>query len=150
MQKIKPCLWFDNQLEDAVNFYRSIFKNSKISETMRHPDGKLFTASFELEGQKFMGLNGGPHFTFNEAVSFFVSCADQAEVDYYWDRLLDGGKAQKCGWLKDRFGLSWQIVPDALMRYMTDPDREKANRVQQAMMQMVKFDIAALDRAYAG
>jgi predicted 3-demethylubiquinone-9 3-methyltransferase (glyoxalase superfamily) len=114
----------------------------------RGPDGKAFTATFELVGQHFMGLNGGPHFTFNEAISFFVSCKDQAEVDYYWERLLDGGKPQQCGWLKDRYGVAWQIIPDALMRYMNDPDTEKANRVQAAMMQMVKIDIAALDEAY--
>jgi len=150
MQKITPFLWFDNQLEEAIGFYTAIFKNARVSDIKRGPDGKAFTASFVLEGQEFMGLNGGPHFSFTEAVSFFVRCGDQAEVDHYWEKLLDGGKPQQCGWLKDRFGLSWQIIPDALMRYFSDPDPEKVMRVQAAMMQMVKIDIADLDKAYAG
>jgi predicted 3-demethylubiquinone-9 3-methyltransferase (glyoxalase superfamily) len=150
MPRITPFLWFHDQLEDAIAFYTSIFSNARVTGIKRGPDGKAFTASFELEGQHFMGLNGGPHFTFNEAISFFVACKDQAEVDHYWDRLLDGGKPQQCGWLKDRYGVSWQIIPDVLMRYLSDPDAEKANRVQAAMMQMVKIDVAALDRAYAG
>lgn len=150
MQKITPCLWFDNKLDDAISFYRAIFKNAGDPQVKRGPDGKAFAATFELEGQQFMGLNGGPQFKFSEAVSFFVRCKDQAEVDYYWERLLDGGKPQQCGWLKDRFGVSWQIIPDALMRYLNDPDAEKAMRMQAAMMQMVKIDIAALDEAYAG
>jgi predicted 3-demethylubiquinone-9 3-methyltransferase (glyoxalase superfamily) len=148
MQKITPFLWFNNQLEEAITFYTSVFKDGRVTSMKRGPDGKAFTATFELAGQHFMGLNGGPHFTFNEAISFFVSCKDQAEVDHYWERLLDGGKPQQCGWLKDRYGVAWQIIPDALMRYMNDPDTEKANRVQAAMMQMVKIDIAALDEAY--
>lgn len=150
MQKITPFLWFDNQLEEAIEFYTSIFSDARVSDIKRGPDGKAFTASFVLEGQEFMGLNGGPHFSFTEAVSFFVRCADQVEVDRYWEKLLDGGKPQQCGWLKDRFGLSWQIIPDALMRYFSDSDGEKVMRVQAAMMQMVKIDIAELDKAYAG
>lgn len=150
MQKITPCLWFDNQLEEAIAFYGAIFKSAEASEVKRGPDGKAFAATFELEGQQFMGLNGGPQFRFSEAISFFVRCQDQAEVDYYWNRLLDGGKPQQCGWLKDRFGVAWQIIPDVLMRYLNDSDSEKALRVQGAMMQMVKIDIAALDEAYAG
>lgn len=150
MQKITPCLWFDDQLEEAIAFYMSIFRDGRVTKTMRHPDGKLFVANFELQGQQFMGLNGGPSFPFTEAVSLFVQCNDQADVDYHWDHLLDGGKPQQCGWLKDRFGLSWQIVPDALLRLMADPDRDKANRVQAAMMQMVKIDVAALERAAEG
>ncbi|WEX76470.1 VOC family protein [Sinorhizobium numidicum] len=147
MQKITPFLWFDNQLEDAIEFYTSIFRNARVEGIKRGPDGKAFTASFELEGQHFMGLNGGPHFKFTEAISFFVRCAGQAEVDYYWDRLIEGGMPQRCGWLKDRYGLSWQIIPDALMRYLSDPDSAKAGRVQQAMMGMVKIDVAGLDAA---
>ncbi len=150
MQKITPCLWFDNQLDDAISFYTTIFKNAAAPQIKRGPDGQAFFATFELEGQQFMGLNGGPQFKFSEAISFFVRCKDQAEVDYYWERLLDGGKPQQCGWLKDRFGVAWQIIPDALMRYLNDPDGQKAMRVQAAMMQMVKIDIAALDDAYAG
>ena len=150
MQKITPFLWFDNQLEEAIEFYTSIFSDARVNDIKRGPDGKAFTASFVLEGQEFMGLNGGPHFSFTEAVSFFVRCGDQAEVDRTWEKLLDGGKPQQCGWLKDRFGLSWQIIPDALMRYFSDPDPEKVMRVQAAMMQMVKIDIAELDKAYAG
>ncbi len=149
MPKITPFLWFDNELEEALGFYTSIFSNARVTHIKRGPDGKAFTASFELEGQAFMGLNGGPHFTFSEAISFFVRCHDQAEVDYYWDRLLDGGRPQQCGWLKDRYGVAWQVIPDALMRYFDDPDPEKVNRVQGAMMQMVKIDIAGLDAAYA-
>ncbi|PZM14125.1 VOC family protein [Rhizobium tubonense] len=149
MQKITPFLWFNDQLEEAITFYTSIFEDCRVTYMKRGPDGKAFTASFELAGQHFMGLNGGPHFTFSEAISFFVSCKDQAEVDYYWERLRDGGKPQQCGWLKDRYGIAWQIIPDALMRYLNDPDTARANRVQAAMMQMVKIDVAGLDEAYA-
>ena len=150
MQKITPFLWFDNQLEEAIGFYTGIFSNARVTDISRGPDGKAFSASFTLEDQEFLGLNGGPHYSFTEAVSFFVRCTDQAEVDHYWEKLLDGGKPQQCGWLKDRYGLSWQIIPDALMRYFSDPDPEKVMRVQAAMMQMVKIEIAELDKAYAG
>ncbi|OOG73842.1 hypothetical protein B0E45_05965 [Sinorhizobium sp. A49] len=150
MQKITPFLWFDNQLEDAIQFYTAIFRNARITDIKKGADGRAFTAAFELEGQAFMGLNGGPHFKFSEAVSFFVRCTDQAEVDYYWERLLDGGTPQRCGWLKDRFGLAWQIIPDALMRHLSDPDPARAGRAQQAMMAMVKIDVAGLEEAAAG
>lgn len=149
MQKITPCLWFDNQLDEAISFYTAIFANAGKADVKRGPDGTAFAATFELEGQAFMALNGGP-FKFNEAVSFFVRCKDQEEVDYYWERLLDGGKPQQCGWLKDRFGVAWQIIPDALMRYLNDADAEKVMRTQSAMMQMVKIDIAGLEEAYGG
>jgi predicted 3-demethylubiquinone-9 3-methyltransferase (glyoxalase superfamily) len=148
MQRITPFLWFNDQLEEAIDFYMSVFKDGSVTQMKRGPDGKAFTASFELAGQKFMGLNGGPHFTFNEAISFFVSCKDQVEVDYFWERLLDGGKPQQCGWLKDRYGVAWQIIPEAMMGYLSDADSAKANRVQAAMMQMVKIDVAGLDEAY--
>jgi predicted 3-demethylubiquinone-9 3-methyltransferase (glyoxalase superfamily) len=150
MQKITPCLWFDDQLDDAITFYTGIFRDSSVTQMKRRPDGKAFFANFDLAGQRFMGLNGGPHFKFTEAISLFVDCKDQAEVDYYWARLLDGGREQQCGWLKDRFGLSWQIIPEILIRYMNDEDPVKANRVQQAMMQMVKIDVPTLEKAYRG
>ncbi|WP_331371742.1 VOC family protein [Sinorhizobium chiapasense] len=150
MQKITPFLWFDNQLEDAIEFYTSIFRDARVKDLKRGPDGKAFTATFELEGQQFMGLNGGPHFKFTEAISFFVRCSDQAEVDYYWDRLIEGGTPQQCGWLKDRYGVAWQIIPDALIRHLNDADSAKAGPVQQAMMGMVKIDVAGLDAAAAG
>jgi len=154
MQKITPYLWFDNQAEEAVNFYTSIFKDSKILSMSRLPaeapgqSGPVITATFQIEGQTFMALNGGPMYRFAEAVSFFVSCQTQEEVDYYWDRLLEGGEAQMCGWLKDKYGLSWQIIPQALMQLMGDPDPEKARRVMEAMLKMVKIDIAGLKQAY--
>jgi len=154
MQKITPYLWFDNQAEEAVNFYTSIFKDSKILSISRLPaeapgqSGLVITATFQIEGQTFMALNGGPMYRFTEAVSFFVSCQTQEEVDYYWDRLLEGGEAQMCGWLKDKYGLSWQIIPQALMQLMGDPDPEKARRVMEAMLKMVKIDIAGLKQAY--
>ena len=157
MQKIMPCLWFDDRIEDAANFYTSVFPNAKITDMSRYgdagpmPKGKVLTVMFELEGQQFMALNGGPQFKFTEAVSFFVKCKDQKEVDYYWNKLTaDGGAESQCGWLKDKFGLSWQIVPDALSRYLTDRDAAKANRVMQAMLKMKKIDIAALEKAHAG
>lgn len=156
MQKITPFLWFDNQAEEAMNFYTSIFRNSKIGNVSRYgeagpgPAGSVLTASFELEGLEFTALNGGPHHKFNEAVSFHVSCETQDEVDYFWSRFSDGGQIQQCGWVKDRFGLAWQVVPTALPRLLGDPDREKANRVMQAMLQMEKIDIARLEQAYAG
>lgn len=157
MQKIMPCLWFDDRIEDAVNFYTSVFPNAKITEMSRYgdvgpmPKGKVLTAIFEIEGQRFMALNGGPQHKFSEAISFVVRCADQKEVDYYWSKLLEGGgREDQCAWLKDRFGLSWQIVPDALYRYMSDKDTAKANRVMQAMLKMKKIIIADLDKAAAG
>lgn len=143
-QTVSPFLWFDGNLEEAVKFYVSIFPDAKIS--MINP----MTASFEIGGVAFMALNGGPMFKFNEAVSFFVKCKDQAEVDRYWDAFLaNGGTESQCGWLKDKFGLSWQIIPDALGRYMSDPDRAKADRVTQAMLKMRKIIVADLDRAAA-
>ena len=154
MQKITPFLWFDNQAEEAVNFYTSIFKNSKVGNVTRYgeagpgPAGSVLTASFELEGLEFTALNGGPHFKFTEAISLHVSCESQEEVDYYWEKLSDGGQIQQCGWLKDRFGMSWQIVPTALHRLLNDPDPQRANRVMRAMLQMKKLDIAGLQKAY--
>jgi predicted 3-demethylubiquinone-9 3-methyltransferase (glyoxalase superfamily) len=156
MQKITPFLWFDGQAEEAMNFYTSIFRNSKVGNVTRYgeggpgPAGSVLTASFELEGLEFTALNGGPLYKFTEAVSFHVSCDDQAEVDYFWDKLSEGGQIQQCGWLKDKFGLSWQIVPTALPRLLGNADREKANRVMQAMLQMKKIDIAGLEQAAAG
>ncbi len=154
MQTLTPCLWFDTEGEDAANFYTSVFPNSKIVEVARYgsagprPEGTVMTVSFELDGQKFLALNGGPEFTFSEAISFQVSCKTQEEVDAYWSKLSEGGEEGPCGWLKDKFGLSWQIVPRVLPRLMMDPDPAKAGRVMQAMMQMTKIDIAALERAY--
>ena len=156
MPKITPHLWFDDRLEEAMELYVSVFPNSKVIEVSRFenagPDGKqqVMTARFILDGQEFMGLNGGPEFRFNEAVSFYVHCKDQAEVDYYWGRLGEGGEEQPCGWLKDRFGLSWQIIPEALGEALGDPDPERAQRAMQAMLQMRRIDIAALEKARAG
>ena len=151
MQKITPFLWFDTQAEDAMNFYVSIFKNSKVNGVSRGPDGKAFTVSFELNGQEFMGLNAGPHHKFNEAISMYVDCNDQTEVDYYWDALIaDGGEESMCGWLKDKFGLSWQIIPKQLGELMGDPDPEKSGRVTQAMLKMQKIIVADLQKAYEG
>jgi predicted 3-demethylubiquinone-9 3-methyltransferase (glyoxalase superfamily) len=156
MQKISPFLWFDNQAEEAMNFYVSIFKNSKIGSVMRYgdagpgPKGSVMTASFELEGQQFTALNGGPHFKFTEAISFVVSCETQEEVNELWDKLAEGGQTQQCGWLKDKFGLSWQIIPSALIELMSDPDPEKSQRVMEAMLQMTKIEIAKLRQAYEG
>ena len=154
MQKITPFLWFDDQAEEAMNFYVSIFKNSKTGKIARYgdagpgPKGSVMTASFELDGVKFTALNGGPHFKFTEAVSFQVDCADQSEVDWFWEKLSQGGEKGQCGWLKDRFGLSWQVVPRILPELVSDPDPEKADRVMQAMMQMTRIDIAKLREAY--
>lgn len=156
MQKITPFLWFDNQAEEAMNFYISIFKNSKIITVSRYgegapvPGGTVMTATFELDGQTIMVLNGGPTFKFTEAISLFVNCETQAEVDYFWEKLTAGGEESQCGWLKDKYGLSWQIVPTALGQLLGDPDPEKAGRVMQAMLQMGKIDIAALERARDG
>jgi predicted 3-demethylubiquinone-9 3-methyltransferase (glyoxalase superfamily) len=149
MNKITPFLWFDTQAEEAMNFYVSLFKNSKVNSVSRGPDGKAFTVSFELDGQEFMGLNAGPQFKFHESISMFVNCEDQAEVDELWAKLTaDGGEESMCGWLKDKFGLSWQIIPKALGELMGDPDPVKAQRVMQAMLQMKKIDVAGLQQAY--
>jgi len=147
MQKITPFLWFNDNLEEAMNFYASVFKNVKIKSVSRQ-GGKVFTASFEIEGQAFMGLNGGPMYQFTHAVSFYVNCRDQEEVDYLWENLSAGGELSRCGWLKDKFGLSWQIIPTALGELMGDPDPVKAGRVMQAMLKMVKIDIKGLRDAY--
>jgi len=161
-QRITPFLWFENQAEEAAAFYTSIFKNSKVLATTRYtkeaeqaahrPAGSVMTVAFQLEGQDFTALNGGPVFKFNEAISLVVHCQSQEEVDYYWNRLAEGGdpRAQQCGWLKDRFGLSWQVVPDQLPALLTGPDPEKARRVMAAMLQMKKIDLPALERAAAG
>jgi predicted 3-demethylubiquinone-9 3-methyltransferase (glyoxalase superfamily) len=154
MPKITPFLWFNDQAEEAMNFYTAIFKNSKITSVSRYgeggpgPQGSVMTATFELDGQEFMALNGGPLFTFTEAISFFVNCETQAEVDELWEKLTEGGEESQCGWLKDKFGLSWQIVPSVLGELLNDPDAEKAGRVMNAMLQMKKIDIAGLRAAY--
>jgi predicted 3-demethylubiquinone-9 3-methyltransferase (glyoxalase superfamily) len=162
MQKISSCLWFDNQAEEAVNFYISIFKDSRVGKVSRYgkqgfeqhhmPEGTIMTVEFWLDGQKFLALNGGPVFRFNEAVSFVVNCESQEEVNYYWDKLSEGGdpNAQMCGWLKDKFGLSWQVVPTAMSELMSSPDREKAGRTMNAMLKMKKLDLPALRRAFEG
>jgi len=156
MQKITPFLWFDGQAEEAMNFYISIFKNSKVGRVSRFGEagpgtkGSVMTASFQLEGQEFIALNGGPQFKFTPAISFFVNCETQAEVDELWEKLSAGGQPGRCAWLSDKFGVSWQIVPTRLMKLMQDSDPEKSKRVMQAMLQMTKIDIAALERAYAG
>jgi predicted 3-demethylubiquinone-9 3-methyltransferase (glyoxalase superfamily) len=155
MSKITPCLWFDGQAEEAARFYTSLLPDSRIDAVVRAPvdypagsAGSVLTVEFTLAGQQFIGLNGGPEFRFTEAISFTINCEDQAEVDRYWDALIaDGGAPVQCGWLRDRYGLSWQIVPTILPRLLADPDREKAGRVMQAMMGMIKLDIAALEKA---
>jgi predicted 3-demethylubiquinone-9 3-methyltransferase (glyoxalase superfamily) len=149
MQKITPFLWFDGNAEEAMNFYVATFKSSKVVDVSRHGD-KVFSVSFELDGQRFMGLNGGPMYRFSEAISMFVDCETQDEVDHLWDRLVEGGTPLRCGWLTDRFGLTWQIIPSALGKLMRDPDPAKSKRVVEAMMKMVKLDIAALERAHGG
>jgi predicted 3-demethylubiquinone-9 3-methyltransferase (glyoxalase superfamily) len=154
MQKITPFLWFDNQAEEAMNFYASIFKNSKVLGVTPYgdagpgPKGAVMTARFELEGQEFIALNGGPLFKFTEAISFVVNCETQEEVDEFWEKLSEGGEKSRCGWLKDKFGLSWQIVPTALDKMLGDKDTEKSERVMKAMLQMDKIDIDGLKRAY--
>ena len=154
MQKITPFLWFDNNAEAAVNHYLAIFKNSKIGTVVRcgdagpGPKGSVLTIVFQLEGQEFIALNGGPVFKFNEAISLSVDCKTQQEVDELWEKLSDGGQKGQCGWLKDKFGLSWQVVPSALVEMLQDQDAEKAKRVMAAMMQMSKIDIAILNQAY--
>ena len=162
IQRISPCLWFDDQAEAAAAFYTAIFKNSRVVNVSRYgeagrevhgrPPGTVLTVAFELDGQSFTALNGGPVFKFNEAISLQVNCATQEEVDYYWEKLSAGGddKAQQCGWLKDRFGVSWQIVPVVLVQMISDPDPAKAGRAMEAMLKMKKLDIAGLKRAYAG
>lgn len=157
VQKVTPFLWFDSQAEEAAALYVSIFPNARVVQTTRVPDapgqpGRAMTVVFELDGVRFIALNGGPHFKFNEAVSFLVRCATQAEVDDYWEKLGAGGdeSARRCGWLKDKFGVSWQIVPDRLMELLADPDPAKAARTTQAMLQMSKLDIAELERAHGG
>jgi predicted 3-demethylubiquinone-9 3-methyltransferase (glyoxalase superfamily) len=153
MQKITPFLWFDGQAEEAMNFYTSIFKNSEVGKVSRYgdagpgPKGSVMTASFELEGLQFTALNAGPTFEFNEAISFVVHCESQEEVDHYWDNLSAGGQTSQCGWLKDKFGLSWQITPDILIQLISDKDAAKAGRVMQAMMTMTKINIAELKQA---
>ncbi len=154
MQKITPFLWFNDQAEEAMNFYTSIFKNSKVLSITRFgddvpgPKGKVMTGTFQLDGQELMALNGGPEYSFTPAISFFVNCETQAEVDELWEKLSAGGEKGPCGWLKDQFGVSWQIVPTVLMKLMSDPDANKARRVTQAMLQMGKLDIQKLIQAY--
>lgn len=157
MQKITPFLWFDNQAEEAVNLYTSIFKNSKLGSIARYgdagpgPKGQVMTASFQLFGEEFIALNGGPIFKFTEAISFVVNCESQEEVDEYWNKLIkDGGQESQCGWLKDKFGLSWQIVPTILSKLLTDKDAQKSQRVMHAMLKMKKIIIADLEQAYKG
>jgi predicted 3-demethylubiquinone-9 3-methyltransferase (glyoxalase superfamily) len=162
MQKITPCLWFDDKAEEAAKFYASIFKNSKIGDVIHYgkegyeihgrEEGSVLTVDFEIEGQKFVALNGGPIFKFNEAISFQVHCETQEEVDYYWEKLSEGGdeKAQQCGWLKDKYGVSWQIVPIVLIKMLKDKDTKKSERVMKVMLQMHKLDINLLVQAYEG
>jgi len=169
MQSITPCLWFDRQAEEAMNFYVSVFRGSPLKDAVdsaivsieRYPDdmqvgpmedmaGKVLTGIFHLAGQRFMALDGGPHFRFNEAISLAIECENQEEIDYLWERLSAVPESEQCGWLKDRFGLSWQVYPELLGVLMSDPDREKAGRVTQAMLQMKKIDIASLQSAYDG
>ena len=162
MNKIRPNLWFDSEAEEAARFYTSVFKDGKLGDITYYPDagqeitgkpaGSVLTVEFEIQGQRFIALNGGPNFKFNESVSFEIECADQAEVDYYWDRLSQGGdpSSQQCGWLKDKYGLSWQVVPRRLNEMIKDRDKEKSRRVFEAMLRMKKLDAAALESAYAG
>jgi len=163
VQKITPFLWFDNQAEDAVKFYTSIFKNSKTGKILRYdkeaakisqsgrPVGSVLTIEFEIEGQKFTALNGGPEFKFNESISFVVKCQTQKEVDDFWEKLIaEGGQESQCGWLKDKFGVSWQVVPTVLIEMLQDKDSKKSERVMKAMLQMQKFDIKKLKEAHAG
>jgi len=162
IRKISPCLWFDHQAEEAAEFYTSVFKNSRIASIVRYGDagheihgrkvGSVMTVVFVLDGQSFTALNGGPVFEFNEAISFQVDCGTQEEVDYYWEKLSEGGdkKAQQCGWLKDKYGVSWQTIPRILLEMINDPDHEKSQRVTGAMLRMKKINIEELKRAYAG
>lgn len=154
MSKITPFLWFNDNAEEAMNFYVSVFKNSKVVRVTRYgdggsgPKGTVMSATFELEGQEFFALNGGPLFSFTPAISFFVNCATQQEVDELWEKLSEGGKKERCGWLKDKYGLSWQIIPSVLGKLLGDKDAEKSKRVMQAMLQMSKIEIGALQQAY--
>jgi predicted 3-demethylubiquinone-9 3-methyltransferase (glyoxalase superfamily) len=151
MKKITPFLWFDTEAEEAMNLYVSIFKNSKVLGVTPGPNGRAMSVNFELEGQEFIGLNAGPEFKFNESISFLVNCNSQAEVDELWEKLTaDGGEESRCGWLKDKYGLSWQIIPTALGEMLGDPNPKKAGRAMQAMLQMNKIDIQALKQAYDG
>ena len=156
MQKITPFLWFDGKAEEAMNFYVSIFKNSKVVSVTRYgeagpgPNGTVMTATFQLDGQEFVALNGGPHFKFTEAISFVVYCETQEEVDEFWEKLSEGGEKSRCGWLKDKYGLSWQIVPTVLAELYQDKDAEKTKRVMEAMLKMDKLDIKTLKQAYEG
>lgn len=153
MQKITPFLWFEKNLEEAVNFYCSVFKDAKITRFSKiegAPGGPVVTASFQLHGQEFIALQGGPMFKFNESISFFVRCDTQEEIDYFWSKLTDGGQAQQCGWLKDRFGLSWQIIPPVLDEMLGDKDLARSQRVMHTMLTMKKIEIAALQKAYQG
>jgi predicted 3-demethylubiquinone-9 3-methyltransferase (glyoxalase superfamily) len=154
MQKLIPCLWFDGRAEEAANYYVSVFKNSKIGKIAYYGDsgpmekGTVMTIIFQLNGQEFMAINGGPHFTFTPAISFIVNCENQEEVDFMWDKLSEGGAEENCGWVKDKFGVSWQIVPTVLEKLMSSSDSEKSNRVMQALLKMNKLDIAKLEAAY--
>ena len=158
-KRITPCLWFDEQAEEAARFYASIFKNSKIGKISRYgkegfevhgrKEGTVMTVEFEIEGQKFVALNGGPHFKFNEAVSFQIHCETQQEIDFFWSKLSEGGQEQPCGWLKDKFGLSWQVIPDALPKMLMDENPEKSQLVMKSILQMRKIDLDALKRALA-
>jgi len=154
MQKISPFLWFDGNAEEAVNFYVSIFKDSKILNLSRYgeagpgPKGSVMSATFQLHGQEFIALNGGPHFKFTPAISFFVHCQTQEEVDELWEKLSAGGRKDRCGWLTDKYGLSWQIIPDVLGKMLNDPDKEKSKRVMTAMLQMQKIEVKKLEQAY--
>ena len=162
IQKIAPCLWFDDQAEEAVEFYTAVFRNSRIVRITRYgeaghaihgkPAGSVMAVAFELDGQAFTALNGGPLFKFNEAISFQVNCETQEEVDYYWEKLSDGGdeRAQQCGWLKDKYGVSWQVVPTVLLEMINDPDSEQSQRAMEAMLKMKKIDIDTLKRTFAG
>ena len=156
MQKITPFLWFDNNAEEAMNFYVSVFRNSKVLTVSRYgeagpgPKSTVMTAEFSLDGQEFVALNGGPRFQFTEAISFVVNCDTQDEVDYFWEKLSEGGQKSRCGWLKDKFGLWWQVVPILLAELMNDKDQEKADRVMQAMLKMDKIEVEPLKRAYEG
>ena len=153
---LTTCLWFDGQVEEAAEHYVAIFPNSKVAEVGRYTEagpgkpGSVLAVEFELNGEKFVGINGGPRFTFNEAISFQIFCDDQDEIDYYWDRLTEDGEESMCGWLKDKFGVSWQVIPSGLTKLIGDPDAEKAARTTAAMLQMRKLDIAALQRAHDG
>jgi predicted 3-demethylubiquinone-9 3-methyltransferase (glyoxalase superfamily) len=159
-QRITPCLWFDSQAEEAVKFYTSIFKNSKIdgmtyydeasSKAAGRPKGSVLTVDFQLEGQSYMALNGGPVFKFTEAVSFVINCENQKEIDYFWEKLTAGGQEVECGWLKDKFGLSWQVVPTAMIEMLKDKDAQKSQRAMAAMLTMKKLDLGKLERAYQG